>query len=363
MAKKPQTEGETSAKLPPIFGQFDDPEGGSAIARLEIFRLQPNGRASVGEAPLDVTSDADLIQFVRENDHAHGRTGGVYLMLGKKEDGAYVKGASHRFRVDRDPSYVPPNSASSPAPAAGDAAALMMTTLVSTLDAQSRAYEARVRADMAAREQQSRLDAERRERDQLAQLTRERAYYDQQRERDRELSDQARERDRAMYGFLLEARGGGEDSIGNLMAGIALAQELQGGDGGRTSFGDKLIERLGGRFLNKLGPEGKRKGAAKVSEKKKNAAPVDDEQDDDDDEQAKFAEMLETLLLNVDEDAAAGVLKSMITRGKLTREVVGELAAGKLDMGLDYDAETLDKLHKAADTAYRATGNGAGKTT
>jgi len=369
MARKPEKEASDPGKLPPIFGQFEEGEGGSAIARLEVYRLQPNGRASIGEAPLDASSDADLIQYVRDNDHSHGRTGGVYLCLGKKENGDYIKGASHRFRVDRDPTYVAPNTAGSTAPA-GDSSLVGMTSLVSILEAQSRSYEARVKADMNAREQQARLDAERRERDQQAQLNRERAYYDQQRERDRELSDQARERDRAMYGFLIEARtpnANGNEAVQSLLLGLSLAQELGGGDAPRGSFGDKLLDRLGRKFLGGgETPRAKSPRTAKANGKtppaSANGSAVDDEEQDEPSEEERFAEMLETLLLNVDVSTASQVLISMIRGGKLRREIVGELAAGTLDAGLDYDADTLDKLHKAADTAHRATAPAAAPT-
>lgn len=365
--------------LPPLFADaFSDEAGGSAPARLEVYRINPNGGALIGEPPLEATM-ADLQDFVRTEDKTYGRRGGVFEAYLKDAGGRIMK--RRRFRVDRDPELPGDDRGAAPPPAT-DPTFTAVSTMVSMMEAQARSYEQRVRADMAAREQQAKLDLERREREWQAQQQRERAYYDQQRERDRELSDQARERDRGMFSFLLEAgrRSNGGDGVQTLqtfLAGLELAQQMgEGGKPGKGGIADAIMEKFGGRVVDKIigAPDDdgeaptptpttddvtrarRAKQAAPppaAKGRRKPAPPPPDDDDDEDDEGKAIIDMVETLLLNVDAEAAAVVLVSLVKNGKLKREVLGELAKGNLDSVLEYEQATLDKLHKAAETAYR----------
>jgi hypothetical protein len=378
MAQKKPTPPVHPDDLPPLFADtFSDESGGSAPARIEVYRVSPNGGALIGEPPLDATM-ADLQDFVRTEDKTYGRRGGVYDARLKDATGKWVK--RHRFRVDRDPELGDAGAATSTVPAT-DPTFAAVSTMVTMMEAQARSYEQRVRADMAAREQAAKLDLERREREWLAQQARERAYYDQQRERDRELSDQARERDRGMFSFLLEAgrRSNGGDGVQTLqtfLAGLELAQQMgDGGKPGKGGIADAIMEKFGGRVVDKIiGPDAgdgdatpttatpttddvtrarRAKQATPPAKGKRKAPPPPDDDEDDDDEGKAIIDMVETLLLNVDADAAAVVLVSLVKNGKLKREVLGELAKGNLDAVLEYEPDVLDKLHKAAETAYR----------
>lgn len=354
---------------------FSDEAGGSPPARIEVYRVHPNGGALVGEPPLDATH-ADLVEFVREEDKTYGRRGGTYDARLKNAAGQFIK--RMRFRVDRDPELATEEARAAGAPAGVDPTFGAIGTMVTMMEAQARSYEQRVRADMAAREQAAKLDAERREREWQQTQARERAYYDQQRERDRELSDQARERDRGMFSFLLEAgknKGGsdGADTLKTFLAGLALAQEMGGDGGGNKNFGDSILEKLGGKVISKFtgtpddddAEENARRAAqakpaaaaappassARKGRQRAKAPPKPDE----DDESDAVLDMIETLLLNVDAEAAAHVMSSLVKNGKLTRQVLRDIYEGKLDGVLEYEKDVLDKLHQAAETAYRAS--------
>jgi len=362
--RKPATDTGVTDELPPFFKDAID--GGEAPSRLEVWRLQPNGPAYVGEPPTESTA-ADLVDFVRGEDKAHGRTGGTYQARLKNLAGRIV--SAPRFKVDRDGEFKPARDEDAASGGKnGDPVLAGVGTLVTMLEQQARSYEARVRADMSAREQQARLDADRRRAEAEQERQREREFWGQQRERDRELADQARERDRAMYTFLLQAKGGDgnhSDPIKTLMAGVALAREFDGGGGG-DSFGDKIIGRLGDGFMRKFGGDddatsptspapassGQRKPPPARGDKRAPAKADDDAPPSDAEE---MADMLELLVNNTDEHAAATVIESLIRNGKLPRALVGQLAKGKLDAELEWDKDTLDKVHKAAETAYRAT--------
>lgn len=373
MAQKKPPQPPLPDDLPPVFADlFSDEAGGSAPSRIEVYRVSPNGGALIGEPAYDSTA-ADLVDFVRTEDKTYGRRGGVYDARLKNAAGQYVK--RHRFRVDRDPELADASSSAAAATTGLDPTFGAIGGLVTMMEAQARSYEQRVRADMAAREQQARLDAERREREWQAQQQRERAYYDQQRERDRELSDQARERDRGMFSFLLEAGkrnggGDGKDVLQTFLAGLALAQEMgTGGEGGPSkNFGDAILEKLGGKVISRLAggdeddaraqqakPADAAPAAAAAPTKKGRRRKPEPEPEDDEDDGNQVIDMIETLLLNVDAKTAAAVMQSLVENGKLTRQILSELAEGKLDAMLGYEKDVLDKLHKAAETAYRAT--------
>jgi hypothetical protein len=358
--RKPPPDTGVTDELPAFFK--DALDGGVSPTRAEVWRLQPNGPAYVGEPPLDATA-ADLIDFVRGEDKAHGRSGGVYQAKLKDAQGKIITNV--RFRVDRDGELK--TSRDDDARPANDPVLAGVGTLVTMLEQQARSYEARVRADMSAREQQARLDADRRRAEAEQERAREREFWGQQRERDRELADQARERDRAMYTFLLQAKPGGEggeSAIKTLMAGIALAHELgEGGGRGGDTFGDKIIARLGDGFMRKVAGDDDATPTTATPATPKREAPVEKrgarrkapEPEDEPSDAEKMADMLELLVLNTDEHAAATVIESLIKNGKLPRALVGQLAKGKLDEELEWDKDALDKVHKAAEVAYRAT--------
>jgi len=361
--RKPALDTGVTDELPPLFK--DAAEGGKEAARLEVWRVQPNGPAYIGEMPLESTA-ADFNDFVRSEDKQHGRAGGLYQARLKDGAGRIISG--HRVKVDRDGEYKVERQDDAGGGKSGDPMMAGVGTLVTMLEQQARSYESRVRADMSSREQQARLDAERRRAEADQERQREREFWASQRERDRELSDQARERDRAMYTFLLQAKGGdsggGKDAIASLMAGIRLAQELTEGGGPRSdTFGDKIIGRLADGFTRKFGgdddvpaaatPAASAAPAAKREAPKRGARkPAEDDEPSD---AEKMADMLEVLVLNTDEHAAATVIESLIKNGKLPRVLVGQLAKGKLDDELEWEKDALDNVHKAAETAYRAT--------
>lgn len=334
---------------------FTRDPGASDTAKCEIWRNNPEGPTFIGEADPTFTA-AEFAEFVRTQDRVWGRRGANYAAKLRRTDGSW--GASKSFRVDRDPDL--PRDA--PAPA-GNPEGTMLTTVIGIIEASNRAFVERTRAEAKERDEQHRRDMERLAKESQASSERERAFWTATRERDREIADQSRERDQAMYAFLLKkgGSGGGEvrEVLGALMMGARMRDEF-GGDGPQGGMMDKLGEKLGARFLRKLGGDDEEETAAAprkppAANGTKPAAAAGGEEYTADEQ--RFIDSLETLIATADEGAVSAVLTSYVKQGRIPggRATLKEIAEGKLDGDLGYSRELLDKLHRAAAQSYHAT--------
>ena len=338
-------------KKPPAGPLFEQMPDGTDPGRCEIWRLSPAGPALVCEGEASWTA-SDLVQAVRESDHAYGLAGGRYQARIRSSGGTFSHYGATTV-VDRHPDYRPANAgAATPT----DPALSILPTIVGILDASNKSFLERMRAESAEREKEHARALDRQRTEEAAARERERAQWHEARERDRELADQARDRDRQFFGFITNLTRQRPSGLQELLLGMKIAERYSDREGSGDESADlitSIAKKFGGRFIEEDdAPRKKKRGAAADAD----TEPVPDGVKPSEFE--KFRDLLNTLIATADRAAVAGVLASYVKAGRLHRQVLAELASGKLDKDLQFPRELLDKLRGAAQDALNATSGG-----
>jgi len=365
---------------------YFDPVDIEACAGCQVWRTFPDGDVQLEGVADPSWGHEQFVDFVRERDRLHGRTGGRYQAKLTTAAGRF--GKSHRFRVDPMPESARPAAPATP-PAHAGIPESVLGTIVATIDASNRAMLERMRAEGAEREARDRRDATEREAAHRRQLELAEKDAERRRKEDREEHERrmAADRDRAASERAAQDRyhqqtialmrqagkaEGATDPISNLMTGMRLYEAIRGGGQQPEQGGsgeDKLLAVLaqkmsgiaaeeppappaGGPQQKAATPSGVRRepAAPRQPHNGRPAAPASDEPP----ETQELEDLIAALLEFGDASAVSALLVAMLRRGKIARPQIEALATGKLDEWLHYEQPDLDSLHRAAQACLDA---------